>query len=99
MYSVHKDSVSPTERKCVWGKDAAQTRFKRPDSYEDNGINFSHQTGLFPINLHGLMEGWKGRGNEEEEGEEAIFTSKGSRGPHQTRAQLFSMTIIPFAIG
>lgn len=29
--------------------------------------------GLFPINLHGLMEGWKGRGNEEEEGEEAII--------------------------
>lgn len=36
-------------------------------------INFSHQTRLFPINLHSLMEGWKGRGNEEEEGEEAII--------------------------
>lgn len=40
---------------------------------EDSGINFSHQTRLFPINLHGLMEGWKGRGNEEEQGEEAII--------------------------
>ncbi len=60
------------EGECV-RKDAARTRVQRPDSHEDSGINFSHQTRLFPINLHGLMEGWKGRGNEEEEGEEAII--------------------------